>query len=569
MSLLTPSDIQHSAATQIWGCYRLVSEPGYREPAVMSSASSAVTYTSVYTDSEPGRVFWRADEEISDGGPEEPQTPPVPQDEDEREPMFIQPHDPDYVPEPIYPEYIPLEDEHEFPAEEQPLPPVDSPTAKSLGYVVESDLEEDPEEYEDDETEDGPVDYPIDGGEDGDEDDGDSFEDDADDEDEDEDDEDKEEEEHLAPVDSAIVVPTVELVSPPEGTKPVIPPPSTDITTTGARITVRLQASISLLPEAEVERLLAMPTPPPSPPISLSPPSAWERLARCMAPSAHSSPPPALVDAVTAALPSPPLPPLPPSLYIPPPVDCRDDIPESEQPPHKRSCLFALGSRYEVGESSTARPTGGRRVDYGFVSTLDAEERQRGIREVGYGIRDTWVDPTEAVPEIAHMTVREVNTRVTELAELHEHDTQDLYALLEDAQDSRTLISQRVTMDSQRVDLLMGDRITLQETVLIVEKEAYASREAWGHAIGLSQAVHYEFQTHHEQVHETRFQMQQAEMTELREIDRRRQAQIVETLRVMKDMRREMGDMQAELLALREQRRRARKPAPDTRVPDH
>ncbi|GKB31212.1 putative reverse transcriptase, RNA-dependent DNA polymerase [Tanacetum coccineum] len=34
---------------------------------VMSSASSAVTYTSVYTDSEPGRVFWGADEEISDG----------------------------------------------------------------------------------------------------------------------------------------------------------------------------------------------------------------------------------------------------------------------------------------------------------------------------------------------------------------------------------------------------------------------------------------------------------------------------------------------------------------------
>ncbi|GKA82494.1 hypothetical protein Tco_0789242 [Tanacetum coccineum] len=46
----------------------MVSEPGYREPAVMSSASSAVTYTSVYTDSEPGRVFWGADEEISDRG---------------------------------------------------------------------------------------------------------------------------------------------------------------------------------------------------------------------------------------------------------------------------------------------------------------------------------------------------------------------------------------------------------------------------------------------------------------------------------------------------------------------
>ncbi|GJW68859.1 hypothetical protein Tco_0123283 [Tanacetum coccineum] len=68
-------------------------------------------------------------------------------------------HDPDYVPEPIYPEYIQLEDEHEFPGEEQPLPPVDSPTAESPGYVTESDPEEDPEEYEDDETEDGPTDY--------------------------------------------------------------------------------------------------------------------------------------------------------------------------------------------------------------------------------------------------------------------------------------------------------------------------------------------------------------------------------------------------------------------------
>ncbi|GJR62453.1 hypothetical protein Tco_1504615 [Tanacetum coccineum] len=33
------------------------------------------------------------------------------------------------------------------------------------------------------------------------------------------------------------------------------------------------------------------------------------------------------------------------------------------------------------------------------------------------------------------MTMGEVDTRVIELAKLHEHDTQDLYALLEDAQD--------------------------------------------------------------------------------------------------------------------------------------
>ncbi|GKF56823.1 hypothetical protein Tco_0170360, partial [Tanacetum coccineum] len=115
--------------------------------------------------------------------------------------------------------------------------------------------------------------------------------------------------------------------------------------------------------------------------------------------------------------------------------------PTSERPPRKRSYLFALGPRYKVGESSTARPTGGRGVDYRFVRTLDVEERRRGIREAGYGIRDSWVDPAKAVPEIPPMTVEEVNTRVTKLAELYEHDTQDLYALLDDAQDSRTRIS--------------------------------------------------------------------------------------------------------------------------------
>ncbi|GJV06304.1 putative reverse transcriptase domain-containing protein [Tanacetum coccineum] len=475
-------------------------------------------------------------------GPEDPQTPPVPQDEDEREPMFIQPHDPDYVPEPIYPEYIPLEDEHVFPVEEQPLPPVDSPTAESPGYVTESDPEEDPEEYEDDETEDGPVDYPMDGGDDGDDDDGDSSRDDADDEDEDEEDE-EEEEEHPAPADSAVVIPTVEPDSPPEGTEPVIPPPSTDISTTRARITVRLQASISLPPEAEVERLLAMPTPSPSPPISLSPPSAGERLARCTAPPALSSPPPvpspllpssgcptqiqtlrmastqALVDAVTAALPSPPLP-TNHHLKHTTNVDCKY-IPESEQPPSQE------------------------------VVTEMLKRRRHGLW-IGYGIRDTWVDPAKAVPEIAPTTLGEVNTRVTELAELHERDTHDLYALLEDAQDGRTRISQRISVHHELQT--HRDHVYAHETHI----QAHQAQ------LQLQSTL---IQTQH-QVHETRSQIQQTEMAELRDTDRRRKAQMVEILRVMRDMRREMGDMQAELLALRGQQR-ARQPGPDARIPDH
>ncbi|GJT93268.1 hypothetical protein Tco_1082113 [Tanacetum coccineum] len=233
----------------------------------MSSASSDVKFTSD-TTGLPYACFPPSPDFIL--GPENLQILPVPQDEDEREPMFIQAHDPDYVPEPIYPEYIPLEDDHEFPAEEQPLPPVDSPTAESPGYITESDPEEDPEEYEDDETEDGPVDYPMDGGDDGDDDDGDSSGDDARDEDEDEEDEeDEEEEEHLAPADSTTVIPADEPVFPPEGTEPIVPPPSTDITF-GAWITVdppdfHIHSNL----EAEVRGALARCTAPPdhSPPL--------------------------------------------------------------------------------------------------------------------------------------------------------------------------------------------------------------------------------------------------------------------------------------------------------------
>ncbi|GJT04396.1 putative reverse transcriptase domain-containing protein [Tanacetum coccineum] len=195
----------------------------------------------------------------------------------------------------------------------QPRGPTGSPPIPQ----DESDPEEDPEEYEDDETE------------------------------EDEDDEVEEEEERSTLLRPDCILLWHLLIEP-------CPRPSISLSTRG-----------------KSARLLApWTTPSPSPPISLSPPSAGERLARIASTQA-------LIDAVTAALPSPPL---PPSLYIPPPVDRRDDIPESEQPPRKRLYLSTLGSRYEVGESSTSRPTKGQGIDYGFVSTVDAKERRQGIR---------------------------------------------------------------------------------------------------------------------------------------------------------------------------------------------
>ncbi|GJR05949.1 reverse transcriptase domain-containing protein [Tanacetum coccineum] len=145
-------------------------------------------------------------------------------------------------------------------------------------------------------------------------------------------------------------------------------------------------ASISLPPEAEVERLLAMTTPSSSPPISLSPPID-------------------LINAVTAALPSSLLLQTTTISYNTTLLTVGMISFESEQPPRKRVVFVHSRLQYKIGEIfNMPVPIGGQGVD----------------------LWDTWVDPAEAVP----MTVEEVNTRVTELVELHEHDTQDLLSLL-------------------------------------------------------------------------------------------------------------------------------------------
>ncbi|GKF63963.1 hypothetical protein Tco_0187411, partial [Tanacetum coccineum] len=85
-----------------------------------------------------------------------------------------------------------------------------------------------------------------------------------------------------------------------------------------------------------------------------------------------------------------------------------------------------LGPRCEVGESSAAaaaRPIGGHKADYGFVGTIDTKIRRQRTEEVGYGIRDVWVDPREVVEEVAPITLEGVNTRVIELAAYHYETT--------------------------------------------------------------------------------------------------------------------------------------------------
>nr|GEZ39917.1 hypothetical protein [Tanacetum cinerariifolium] len=179
----------------------------------MSDASSAVSYTSVYTDSGPWRYYGEDSAETGpprvivygyDGLPIQPVAPPSP----DYVPGPKHPPSPDYipyVPEPEYPEYLAPSDD-EATLEDQPLPADASPIAASPDYVADSDPEEDPEE----DPEDDQANYLTDGG------DGDDKPSD-DDDDDDTDDEDleeepfEEEEEHPAPADSPDV-PIVDLV---------------------------------------------------------------------------------------------------------------------------------------------------------------------------------------------------------------------------------------------------------------------------------------------------------------------------------------------------------------------
>ncbi|GKE63520.1 hypothetical protein Tco_1513887, partial [Tanacetum coccineum] len=436
------------------------------------SASSEVTYTPISSHGDPldwAVDFFRLQEPDSpEAAPASPDYVPGPE-EPEQAPLS-----PDYVPGPEYPEYL-APSEEEVPVEDQPYAVADSPIALSPCYIADSDPEED--------SEDGLVDYPADGG-DIDDDDSSDDDDSFDDDEEGEEASEEEEDEHLALADS-VVAPVVDHVPSSKETEPfeidesAATPPSPPACRTTARISIRPEEPMPFPLGEEVERLLALPPPPPSPLISLSPPSAEERLTRCLAASAlpssplpivphpygspnhmrappgfraamgrlrasspsthhplHPSPPlpppPSslhLPPHVPTSLPLPasPLPPLPASLFIPLPVDRREDTPEAELPPHKRLCLTALILRYEVGESSTAapRPAGGHGIDYGFIGTLDAKTRQ-------------------ADEEVAPTILEGVNARVTELAAVQEQDTHDVYAVIEDTQDRQTQLFQRV-----------------------------------------------------------------------------------------------------------------------------
>ncbi|GJX10717.1 reverse transcriptase domain-containing protein [Tanacetum coccineum] len=195
------------------------------------------------------------------------------------------------------------------------------------------------------------------------------------------------------------------------------------------------------------------------------------------------------------------------------PSDHRTDRPEITLPPRKGMGVD-LGPRYKIGEgSSAARPTGGRRTDYGFVGTMDTEIRRQRAEEVSYRIRDVWVDPREIVEEVATMTLEGVNTRVTKLTAVQEQDTQDIYAVIRDTQDRQTQIY-------QSVETLVDYSQYHYETARLLDQEALVSREAWERSIDVS------YMTHHRR---------QGVIKELLAADHQRQVQLTKALNCGKD----------------------------------
>ncbi|GJU60506.1 hypothetical protein Tco_1238272 [Tanacetum coccineum] len=352
---------------------------------------------------------------------------------------------PDIVPELVYLEFMPPEDEV-LPAKEQPLPAAASPIVDLPSYVPESDPEEDPRGrmidrslrrswlmmmllYEGD----------------------------------------KEEEEHPTPTDTADVAllvvdhaPSVEETKPFETDEFAATPPPHPVYLVTARMSIRDEPPTPFWSKAEIARLFAIASPPPSP---LSP---W------------SSPLPQI------PLPSLPVSPLPLpasptyllgyraamnqgicnyvesccTIYLYLSTSIRGTtIRDTTTPTYTTTySITTLASSLMIvmrDSALTARPDGDFKRDYGFIATLDDEIMRDLERDVGYGITDTWdemlVDKTH--PEI--------------------------YRMLDDAQTKRHMVTSQVNM-------LVRDRRAYACTARLIEIEARMSREAWGRSMDAS-----------------------------------------------------------------------------------
>ncbi|GJV22565.1 putative reverse transcriptase domain-containing protein [Tanacetum coccineum] len=331
------------------------------------------------------------------------------------------------------------------PAEEQPLPAAVSPTADLPGYIPESDLEEDPEEDDDEDPEEDPADYPTDRDEEEE-----PSKDEADDEDEDDE---EEEEDHPAPADS-------------------VPPPPVHHTT--ARISIPAQAPVPFLSEDEVERFLAISTPPPSPLTPLSSP-----LPQIPSPPLPASPP-LLVS-------SPPLPasPIHPLGYRAAMIWLRAKTPSTSYPLPSSTPPSGTPPLLPIPLPTSSPPLILPSTDY---RANVSEIRRDPERDVGYGITDTWDEMLVGMPGAPAIDDIELGRLMTNFVTTNRQDTDEIYGRLDEAQDARVVLSGRV------------------------------SGEAWGRSMDASDTARSEVRSLR-----TTMLAQQTEIAALRAVDRARQ----------------------------------------------
>nr|GFA49674.1 hypothetical protein [Tanacetum cinerariifolium] len=393
------------------------------------------------------------------------------------------PPSPDYIPGPESPKYLPPTDDV-FLAEEQLLLADVSPTAESPGYITNSKPEMDPEEEDGDneKSEGDSIDYLTSRGDDDDDDvDDDLSEDDVDEEDEEESsDSEEEEKEHLGPT-----VPTSALHSSisasedfdqtepfEEGATAATPPPSTYRIT--ARISVRPHIPMPFPLKSEVERLLAIPTPPlslvsptsyllppflmplpiltslpPPPPIILSRTRASMVLMRSFAPSTFIIAPLSRTPSIgTPSLLPIPLPnssfPLP---LLLPSTSCREGIPEVDMPLQKKARFTTPTGGYKVGESSAAAA---RHIRHALIVDDSRRAKDRLIGRLRRERQYFRTLSTTYAQEDAHS--RDYCTQIMDYCQLREVHTSTLVTQIEALQRDVS------TLQGQQID--DGDRLT-------------------------------------------------------------------------------------------------------------
>ncbi|GKD20569.1 hypothetical protein Tco_1222272, partial [Tanacetum coccineum] len=197
------------------------------------------------------------------------------------------------------------------------------------------------------------------------------------------------------------------------------------------------------------------PTPPLPPssflPLLIRPPRTRAAMAqmRAIAPSTYHP-----------LLPSrtPPLLPIP----LPAPSTSRGaDIPEADTPPRKRLLLTAPRPRCEVGESSAAAaarqpgPTMARRVNYGFVDTVETRVRDTKRRMMD--------------------TVEVVNLRVSHQADVRRRESSEFYSQHHEVQMDRSAVRAEIEV--------------LRREMLAYEQESFETRQALARSKVYSRAL--------------------------------------------------------------------------------